>query len=90
MANPADYSPYVAEIQRIQSALAAHTSSYQPGADFGMPVALHATPKSVYRYTYTVLVLNFSSASSLCVLSALTTTITPTNSTHPQPGFVKR
>jgi hypothetical protein len=49
MAHPADYSPYVAEIQRLQSALAAHTGSYQLGADFGMPVALQATPMSVDR-----------------------------------------
>ncbi len=40
---PTDYTPYLAEIQRLQCALAAHTGSYQPGADFGMPVALQAT-----------------------------------------------
>ncbi len=46
---PTDYSPYVAEIQRLQSALAAHTGSYQPGTDFGMSVALQATPTSADR-----------------------------------------
>jgi hypothetical protein len=49
MAHPTDYSPYVAEIQRLKSALAAYTGSYQPGADFGMPVALQATPMSADR-----------------------------------------
>jgi hypothetical protein len=43
MTNPADYSPYLAEILRLQCALAAHTGSYQPAADFAMPVALQAT-----------------------------------------------
>ncbi len=46
---PTDYSPYVAEIQRLQSALAAQTGSYQPGADFGMPVAQQATLLSFDR-----------------------------------------
>jgi hypothetical protein len=46
---PTDYSPYVAKIQRLQSALAAHTGSYQPGADFGISVALQATPMSSDR-----------------------------------------
>jgi hypothetical protein len=44
-----DLSPYVAEIQRLQSALAAHTGSYQPGADFGMSVAPQATLTSADR-----------------------------------------
>jgi hypothetical protein len=43
-ATPTDYTPYLAEIQRLQCALAAHTGSYQPAADFGMPVALQAAP----------------------------------------------
>ncbi len=38
------YTPYLAEIQRLQGALAAHTGSYQQGAEFGMPVALQAAP----------------------------------------------
>ena len=146
MTNPADYSPYLAEIQRLQRALAAHTGSYQPAADFGMPVALQATympadrPREFYcwlhgwnnthhgttckimgantAYTPTMKSATgpnntggnpkvgvpvhlhrtrpqsrpqfFLSSSSLCVLSALITTISPTNNTHPQPGFVKR
>ncbi len=47
---PSDYSPYVTEIQRLQSALlAAQTGNYQPGADFGMPVANQATLLSFDR-----------------------------------------
>jgi hypothetical protein len=46
---PTDYTPYLAEIQRLQCALAAHTGSYQPAADFGMPVALQAAPMPSVR-----------------------------------------
>jgi hypothetical protein len=46
---PHDYTPYLAEIQRLQCALAAHTGTYQPGADFGMTVALQATPMPADR-----------------------------------------
>jgi len=48
-ATPTDYTPYLAEIQRLQGALAAHTGSYQLGADFGMPVALQAAPMPSVR-----------------------------------------
>ncbi len=51
--NPAhpDYTPYLAEIQRLQCALAAHTGSYQPGAEFGMPVALYIGHPYALRLT---------------------------------------
>jgi hypothetical protein len=140
MTNPADYTPYLAEIQRLQRALSAHTGSYQPTADFSMPVALQATympadrPREFYcwlhgwnnlqnhggehrvytdhekryrtkqhrrqpesgrtgtstPYSSSTSSSIFLSSSSLCVLSAIITTISPTNNTHPQPGFVKR
>ncbi len=50
-ATPTDYTPYLAEIRRLQGALAAHTGSYQLAADESLTCAPHtflAVPPTLF------------------------------------------
>ena len=77
-AAPPDYMPYIAEIQRLQGALAAHTGPYQLGADFGMPVALQATsarPREFYCWLHG---WNNTHNGTTCKIMGTNTSYTPT------------